>query len=147
MAAGLMVERRNMKELKERFHAICRERLAGEDLRPACQIDAWMDSLGEVDERLVEAVRKFAPFGNGNSAPTWGIRGIRILGEPRVVGREHLRFTVAGGGTQMEAIAFGMANRKIAWEKIDLAFHAHEDEYMGRRRIQLKVKEFRPSEG
>jgi len=46
---------------------------------------------------------------------------------------------------QLDAIAFGFADQPLP-EKLDLAFVMQENDFMGRRSIQLNVKDFRLAE-
>ena len=50
---------------------------------------------------------------------------------------------VACGGTQLEAIAFGMAEREIPDRELEMAFSVRENVFMGRHTLQLHVKDWR----
>jgi single-stranded-DNA-specific exonuclease len=144
MAAGLVVDRARFHEFRERFGGACAAKLAGTDLRPVHNVDAWLDLAG-ADRRLLEATRLMSPFGAGNPQPVWGVRGARFVGRPRIVGKGHLKAVVAGGGAQLDAIGFGMGDRQIPDGAVDILFQLQEDTYMGRDALQLKLKDFRPA--
>ncbi len=144
-AAGLVIRRENFEAFREAFDKACCNQVAKDDLEPSYQVDAWI-SLGEADEMLLDAVNKLRPLGLGNPTPTWGARNTRIVGRPSIVGKNHLKMTIASGATQLDAIAFGMAGRELCDGDLDLLFHLQENNYMGRRSIQLNVKDFRPSQ-
>jgi len=143
VAAGLVIEQKNLAAFRERFNEACRELLAGQDLCPVENVDAWLENPREADERLLETCQKFAPFGNGNTAPLWGLQGVEVVGAPKVVGGEHVRMTLGGHGTILNAIAFGMAARGLPKGRLDVLFHLQEDRFGGRRSLQLKVRDFR----
>ncbi len=144
-AAGLSIQRENLDAFRDAFNAACAAQVAADDLVATYAVDAWI-TLGEADDMLLEAVNSLRPLGLGNPTPTWGARGVRVVGRPQVVGKNHLKMTVSSGGTQMDAIAFGMAGRDLHEGELDLLFHVQENNYMGRRSIQLNVKDFRPSQ-
>lgn len=142
MAAGLGIEKANLGAFCEKFNALCAERLQGRDLRAVQPIEAWI-GLGEVDERLFKAVQQLQPLGLGNPTPTFGARGVQVVGQPRVVGQKHLKMQVASGGTQLDAIAFGMGDAKLPEGGLDLLFQVQQNTYKGRTSMQLNVKDFR----
>ena len=86
------------------------------------------------------------PFGLGNPAPVWGSRGVRLVGQPRVLKEKHLKMRVANGAAQLDAIAFGHGQREISAGLIDIAFQLDKNTYLGRESLQLKVQDFRASE-
>ena len=144
MAAGLVIEKASIEAFKKRFDKLCRESIDGSQLEPSQTVDAWI-ALDEADQSLLAAVESLRPLGLGNPTPTWGCRGVALVGKPRVVGTNHLKMVVASGGSQVDAIAFGMADRDLGNGTIDLLFQVQENNYMGRTGIQLNVKDFRPS--
>ena len=112
------------------------------DLRPVVDVAAWI-GLGEADDALLHAINRLRPLGAGNPEPVWGVRSVQVPGQPRIVGDRHIKFLVASGGTQMEAIAFGMADREIPAGDLDILFNLRENTYMGRRSLQLNIRDFR----
>jgi single-stranded-DNA-specific exonuclease len=147
MAAGLTIARENLEPFRQRFNRECSEQLGpGDLLTPVRRVDAWI-SLAEADERLYGAIQELRPLGMGNPTPTWGVSHVRVLGRPRVVGRDHLKMNVAAGGSEAEAIAFGMADRALPDGPMDLLCQLQENTFRGRRSLQLNVKDFRPAMG
>ena len=146
MAGGFSVERGRLEAFRERFNRLCAERMAGVDMRPVMAIDSWIP-LSTVDETLLCACEKFRPWGAENPAPTWAVRGVELVGAPRVVGERHVKMLVTADGKQMEAIGFEMGDRKVPDGPLDLAFQLQENEFRGCRTLQLKLRDFRPSSG
>ena len=145
MAAGFQIEKSKFDLFRSRFNELCARQLKGCDLRPVQNIDAWI-SIGEADERLFDAIRKMRPFGVGNPTPVWGAEGVQVLGQPRVLKEAHLKMKLASGGTQMDAIAFGMGDKEVPEGTLDIAFQLEENIYMNRRSLQLNIKDFHASE-
>ena len=144
MAAGLQVDEKQIEAFRERFSDTVKHRVQMEALRPEQRIDAWI-SLREADWPLLECLDRMAPFGLGNPKPVWGVKGARLVGTPRVVGKKHLKMTVLDGNTRLDAIAFGMGEREIPDGLIDIAFQLNRNTYMNRESIQMTVKDFRAS--
>lgn len=146
-AAGLCVTRGNLEMFVSRFNDVCGDMLGHEDVEPVLELDGWL-TLGEADEALLRGVAAMEPLGTGNPAPVWGVRGVRPVGRPGRVGKhgDHLKFAVASGTTQRSAIGFGLGDRKVERETaLDVAFCLEENVFMGRRELQLNVKDLRPA--
>jgi single-stranded-DNA-specific exonuclease len=146
MAAGLSIKRENLDAFREQFSAACHKQATPSDLVGTHVIDSWI-TLGEADKSLISAINTLRPLGHGNATPVWGSRNVSIVGQPRVVGKNHLKLVLASGGTQLDAIAFGMAGRELYKGGIDILFNVQENSYMGRTSVQLVIKDFRASRG
>jgi single-stranded-DNA-specific exonuclease len=147
MAAGLSLPRGAFDGFREAFVAACRRQMDGADLRPVQDVDAWLRHLGEADETLMAGVERLEPLGSGNPVPVWGVRGVRTVGPPRRVGRDgaHLKMVLAGGGSQMDAIAFNAGTREVPEGPLDLLFELDRNDFNGYRSLQLRVRDWRPA--
>lgn len=145
-AAGMSIREANIDAFRERFNAACQGLIHEEDFGLSHTVDAWI-SLNDADQALIESVDALRPLGLGNPTPIWGVKGVRILGQPKLVGSNHLKMTVTCGASQIDAIGFGMAGRKLGRTEHDLLFQVQQNNYMGRESIQLSLKDFRSREG
>ena len=145
MAAGFAIERPQVAALHQRFNEACSHSLKDRDLRATITIEAWLDST-DADMRFCEALEQLKPFGAGYPRPIWGLRSLRVVGKPRVVGTRHLKLRLASGGTEWDAIAFGMADRKLPDGPIDVACAVEKNSFRGRDSVQLNIQDFRPAE-
>ena len=118
--------------------------MSGSDLRQKLLIDAWI-RLDEADESLLSFIDTLKPLGSGNRAPLWAVSSVNLAGPPRIVGKNHLKMMIVSGSTQIEAIAFGMADQPVPEGPIDMVFEFEENLFRGRRSLQLNVKDFRSS--
>jgi len=142
MAAGFTIREPRIEAFRARFNDACQKLIRMEDMVPTHIVDAWI-SMSEADQGLVDAVETLRPLGLGNQTPIWGARGVRILGQPKLVGNNHLKLTLVSGATQMDAIGFGMAGRKLGKDELDVIFQVQQNSYMGKESIQLSLKDFR----
>ena len=145
MAAGLEIKPGRLDAFARLFNASARALLAGKDLRPVQRIDAWLD-LDEVDDALATALDRMRPFGVGNTTPNWGARGVRVLGPPRVVGKNHLKLLLAAGGRQIEAMGWGMGERELPAPPWDIVFQVRRDRFRGQERLVLHLQDLRSAE-
>jgi single-stranded-DNA-specific exonuclease len=146
-AAGVTVRKENFDAFCERFESGCRSQMKDGLTRPVTWVDDWI-SLREGENGLVPAMQHLEPTGEGNAKPVWGTRGVRVMGAPRVVGKNHLKFRVGDEGMDREAIAFGMGNQARTITEgttLDVVYNLEENLYYGGRSLQLTVRDFRPS--
>lgn len=103
--------------------------------------------LGEVDVELGAELALLEPFGHSNPRPMLSALGVFMNDRSRV-GKEgnHLKFTAYDGVASVPAIAFrckDIESRLGQDSPVDLAFELQVDEWRGRRRAQLIVRDVR----
>ncbi len=131
-AAGLTVEISRLDEFRDAFNAIVKDMMTEELKTPEIKVDVEI-SLSEVTPRFVRILKEFAPFGPNNMKPTFLARNLDVVGTPRVVGRNHLRFKVRQNGVIFDAIGFGLGGLlpRVSNGRKDLecVFSVEENDY------------------
>lgn len=145
MAAGLEIKRDQYEAFRTAFNQAVKAGLEGRDLRPIQRINAWI-TLEQVNDALFAAMEALRPFGQDNPVPVLAVRGVRIQGQPRRVGVNHLRFMVGDGRTSRSAIAFRMADMSIPDGPVDVAFTFQKNNFMGNETLELNVQDIRKAE-
>ena len=145
MAAGLSIKKENLEEFTKCFEDACQQQIKPSDIIDRHYIDSWI-TLDEADAALLSSVDNLRPLGIGNQTPLWGAKNLRVIGRPKIVGKNHLKLTLANGGTQIDAIAFGMGEYEVGTGNLDAIFQVQENNYMGRRSIQLNIRDLRPAQ-
>lgn len=147
-AAGLTLREEQIPALRERFSTLVFEMLGDESLRPRRVMDAVVE-WEELNLPLVDELSRLAPFGPANPEPTLLLQGV-IPVEPRVVGNNHLKFSVRqrgkGHGPSMEVIGFQMGERMADLREgteVDLVFTPERNTWRGLEQIQLRLKDVR----
>ena len=145
-AAGLTVEVARLDEFKEAFALVARELLTTELLTPEIRIDAEID-LSELTPKFIRILNQFAPFGPQNMRPVFAVKNAEVLGTPRIVGNNHLRFKVRQGNKVFDAIGFNLGPLidRLAKRRVDLAFSIDESDYTGELVPQLKIRDLKTS--
>ena len=145
-AAGLSIDEDKIDLFKERFEKIARDKLPDDLLIPKLSIDAEIQ-LSQIDEKFVKYLKKFAPFGPHNMRPVFVSRRLQVVGTPLIVGRNHLKFKVRQDDCVLDVIGFNMGDlfyRLTPGESnLDLAYVIEENEFMGRKTLQLRAKDLR----
>jgi len=137
-AAGCTIETKRLLEFRQRFEAAIA--LQNSLDKGEILIDAELN-LGHVDQRFLSDLDRLRPFGMGNREPVF-LSKARVSGVPREVGKGHVRATLQGSsGPSYSAIGFGLwesVGRFIKGE-VEVAFTPEENEWQGRREIQLRL--------
>jgi len=144
-AAGLSIREENIAALRRDLNEFALNEITDEMLTPELHIDAEM-TIDEITPRFFKITKQFAPFGPGNLRPLFLLRNVEIVGYPRIVGKDHLKFRVRSGSGYIEAIAFGMGKRMSELNgrgRYDLVFNIEENEHRGIITQQLRIHDFR----
>lgn len=143
-AAGLTIELDKIEEFKEAFKKVARELLTEEDLVKKIVYDGELE-LSDIDDRFVKILRYFAPYGPKNMRPVFRTSRLNVVGSPRIVGRNHLKFRVAQNNKMFDAIGFDMGEliyRVSPGENnLDMLYVIEENFWNGRTKVQLRVKD------
>jgi single-stranded-DNA-specific exonuclease len=76
--------------------------------------------------------------------PVFAARNVEVLGQPRIVGKNHLRFKVRSNTHVVDAIGFNLGHlltRVQSGSKVDVAFSLDEGEFAGETVPQLKIRD------
>ncbi len=147
-AAGLSVREENISDLRSALNTYAIIEINDDMLVPQLHIDTEV-LLGELTPAFFNVIKQFSPFGPGNSRPNFMVRNAEVVGYPKIVGKDHLKFRVRSGSGFIEAIAFGMGSRLSELNgaaKYDMVFNMEENEYRGTVTQQLRILDFRIAE-
>lgn len=145
MAAGLTIKPENLEEFENRFLEITQAKITPEMMNPRLIVEEAID-FGDISSQLIATLRRLGPFGPGNMRPIFATRNVDAIGFPRIVGANHLKFKVRQGRHTLDAIGFGMGEHYenlIANRPVDIAYVITENEWQGRRTIQLEIKDLK----
>ncbi|VAW42399.1 Single-stranded-DNA-specific exonuclease RecJ [hydrothermal vent metagenome] len=149
-AAGFTVRNSDLEQFLSRMTEIAERKLGDLELAPTLSIDAEID-LDDVDWALYEHLRQLEPTGAANPQPTFLSCGVEVS-HHRAVGQDgtHLQLTVTTGGDsgyrEISGIAFGQGEWASQLpQTIDLVYTVGVNEWRGNRKLQLMVKDLRPS--
>ncbi len=146
MAAGMTISKSNLPLFRETFINLANNALSESDLVGTLTIETEM-KLSDINGRFMEFLDKLAPFGPGNMRPQFVSRKVEIAGKPRLVGNgDHLKFRAKQNSKTFDAIAFNMGKHYsdlLSGKPFDLAFVVEENEWQGRKSIQLNIRDIK----
>ena len=140
MAAGLTVKPGKVAELRRELNTVAARVMREEDRLPVVRVDAEV-GLGDLDFEFIEALKKFEPCGQENPSPVFAVRGVKLKGAARLVGKNHWKFNVTDGETTVGVIWFGAGEEELTPGEMDVAFVPEWNEFRGEGAVQLRVRD------
>lgn len=145
MAAGLSIDPARLEAFRQRINNLARERLRPEHLQPEVRIDASIP-LRSLSLPVVADLRRMEPFGMGNPVVQLAVRGLTHARPPQRLKEQHWKFWVTDGGTPVETVWWGAGDRPVPEGRFDLAVIPEAGDYGGRRFLQLRLIDWKPSQ-
>ena len=145
-AAGLTIEADQIPPFVKKFKKIATERIVDEDLIPLVKVDCEVE-LKAFDERLIRLLKLMGPFGPQNTRPVFVSRGLKVVGEPAIVGTNHLKMNLEQNGVVMSSIGFNLGHHIDTvidnGRVVDCAYVVEENFWNGRKELQLRLKDIK----
>ncbi|PHS36237.1 MAG: single-stranded-DNA-specific exonuclease RecJ [Alkaliphilus sp.] len=145
-AAGLTLKLENIEVFAEKLNKIASEIIKTKKLTPEIKFDAIL-AMTDISEELVFEIERLEPFGIGNPAPKFMYRAI-TADRVRCVGKDnkHIKIGLVDSKKYIDGIGFSLgAKIKIVKEAktIDILFTPGFNEYKGRKKIQLLIRDIK----
>lgn len=150
-AAGFTIAREQVDIFRKELNENCRQQITERSISPKLEIDAEV-CLSDLNDGLVRELQSLAPFGEGNPAPLFLCRDIRVSGTPRLMGKEskHFTFNASQNRTAYRAVVF---NDITPLEEIDrgrrrwdIVFSLNFNDFYDPPRMELRIKDMHPVE-
>lgn len=148
-AAGMTMLPENVEAFSNAFEAAVTGTITDDLLVPEIIIDAVVD-LAEISESFYNIICQMEPFGPDNMRPVFLAKNVIETGFSRILKEQHIRFVIKQRNTTFNGIGFGMADKFHLLQMqrpIDIVFTIDLNEWNGQRNIQLKIIDFRVSQG
>ena len=149
-AAGLSIKPENIAEFRERFKKVSIDNLTREDTTPKLSIDLEIE-LTDVSDEFVRTIEEFSPFGPQNMRPIFLTRNCEVVGNPYVVGNNHLRMKVGKEGAVFDVIGFGFGHMAHVLHAkgclVDIVYALEFNTYHGVTKIQIRLRDIKPTMG
>ena len=150
-AVGLSLKEENIPEFIRRFEEYVAANIQPNQLEPQLDIDAYI-TFSQITPTFVNTLRRFNPFGPGNSKPVFCTRAVMDFGTSKLVGRnlEHIKFELVDdtSGKVFNGIAFNMAEHFPyihSAKPFDICYTIEDNKHQSATSpIQLLIKSIRP---
>ncbi|PKP20425.1 MAG: single-stranded-DNA-specific exonuclease RecJ [Bacteroidetes bacterium HGW-Bacteroidetes-20] len=150
-AAGLSLKKENLEKFIEKFEEYVVANMQTEPLVPELMVDLELD-LSEINNNFVSNLKKFAPYGPGNMAPTFLSKHVVEEGKAKIVGDKHIKMRVSYRTKSAQPIDVIAFNQKKYFDQIlslndfDIVYHVEENTWNSVTNIQLNVKDIKINE-
>lgn len=147
-AAGFIIQKERLPDLRERLTAVARRELAHLSLQPTINIDAHV-RLTSITGDNFQFFQQLAPYGEGNPAPVFITKGVKVIDAMRLGAQgKHLRLRLKHGGALWNAMAFGQGD---AWQDktdfLDVVYSVGLNQWQGQESMRMIIHDFRLAEG
>jgi single-stranded-DNA-specific exonuclease len=145
-AAGLTMKLENVELFREKFEDVVSSTIEEHMLVQQVEIDSDL-KLRDITPQFFSVLKQFAPFGPGNMHPVFRSTEVWDTGYAKIVGTNHLKFTVTQAGNSkiyFNAIGFNLGEYlPLVTRKLPfcIAYTIEENEFNGKVSLQLNVKD------
>jgi single-stranded-DNA-specific exonuclease len=134
----------NLEAFITRFEEVVSATIAERCLTPEIEINAELN-IEDITPRFFNVLKQFSPFGPHNMKPIFVTKQVRDSGWSKVVGNDHFKFSVKKENSYtLGGVGFGMASLSEtvkSGKPFDLCYTLEENEWNGRKRIEMLVKD------
>jgi single-stranded-DNA-specific exonuclease len=139
-AGGFSVSESRVEDFVEAWNDECLRRLSVIECRPCVDADTEIH-LGEFDVALVKEIKRFAPFGIGNSSPVVVTPGLKVL-EVKSLKNAHLKATFTDGRRYVTGIIWRQAEHPLLKKgnTVNIAFRPEISTFGGIAELQANLQ-------
>lgn len=149
MAAGFGLETSNLEVVKQRLLTLAKTEIDATLLQPSIELECLLP-FTLIGTKLVKVLEKFAPFGQGNHTPVFGIPNVKVV-DLQKMGKElqHLKLAVCenheAAVTTVEAVGWNFSRKTTLSlnDCVDIAASVETNEWRGKTKIQLVIKDLK----
>ena len=145
-AVGLTLSAENIEPFRQQIDMVIGAQKEKYSTAPSLLTDMEITLDALHDDAFLYAYSTLSPFGSGNPEPVFVMTRQRLT-NPRLVGNNHLRFTLIKNNRTMNGIGFGFGNLADILQNtlMDLAVTLRFNSYMGQQKWELNLVDLHPS--
>lgn len=144
-AAGMTLPIENIPAFTERFEQEVKNTISKKMEIPELKISATLN-LKDIDFKLWNILKQFAPFGPGNRSPQFATKNVVDTGRSKLIKGEHIKVVIKqNDSVPINGIAFGKGEDfpKIKSKKpFHVAYKIQEENWRGEKTLQIVVRDF-----
>ena len=146
MAAGITLNVDNIESFRERLNLVASENLDDADLVPSLRLDA-VCTLGELNLSIVDSLESLQPLGQSLPLVQVAVLNVELFTEIKWMGSEkqHAKLIVTDGDVSTEVVWWNAEGQPLPSGRFDTAVQPSVNVWKGRRSVQLKLLDWRPS--
>jgi len=145
-AAGCILRREKIAELKAALNVLGQTWLKEEDLRPTLIIDCPL-RFSELSKAFLEAYSCLSPFGPGNPRPLFLFSGVEVVGKTQAANNRFTRLSLEQDGRVFEGTLGDSPGRPLSLEggaRISLVASPQISHFWGEETLSLNIEDWGP---
>ncbi len=147
LAAGLSVKRGELDNFRKKINEYADKNLSNQDLTPSIEADCQID-FSDINLQLAQQLQQLEPYGVGNPMPTFVVNGIYVNEISAISEGKHTKLVLGNGSSNVTAMFFSNSPESLGiyvGEKIDVLFNIDINEWLGKKSVQLVIKDIKTS--
>ncbi len=146
-AAGLTMDKRNLKAFEERFEEIAKKCISEEMLTPKIDIDQIIN-FDSITPKFISVLKQMAPFGPENLSPVFESKNVSVINSLSNMKDRHIRFLAGqeNNSNFFNSIGFDMMecyDQIKGKQPFSMAYTIEENSFNGNTSIQLRIKDIK----
>ncbi len=139
-AVGFTIEVNKIKHFSQAFEKTIRDMLKEESVQLSLEYDDAYQLQSVFNNSFLEGYVKLAPFGRGNPEPVFVSNNV-TFNSARIVGENHLKFTVTDNGKMIDGIGFGFGFLlpKILTNSVSIAYNIRCNTFRGGEKWEMNL--------
>ncbi|MBG92434.1 MAG: single-stranded-DNA-specific exonuclease RecJ [Chloroflexi bacterium] len=145
-AAGFTINSERITELKNRFFKDANLHFNLNELNSELEIDEYLE-LNNNHHQTMQWLDLMGPYGIGNKVPVFLSEKIQIVGKSSVgKNKEHLQLKLIHQEQSWDAIHFNSSYHDLKIDEyIDIVFSLEHNNFRGKKKLQLQIKDLKRS--
>ncbi|MBR3281402.1 MAG: single-stranded-DNA-specific exonuclease RecJ [Clostridia bacterium] len=146
MAIGLTLDKSKFEDFRKAICDYAKDKLPDESV-PTIRYDAEI-TCKDVSKETINELKLLEPYGEGNPAPLFAYKNIKVDSIRTLSNDKHLKLNVKDEHRIFSAIAFNMGEKKNSirmGDKADILCAIEINSYNGIEMIQLNIKDIKKS--
>lgn len=143
-AGGFNFPTKNLSLIHDRIREFAHQTLISEYLKPLIKIDAEIN-FQDINFRLLQEIDSLYPWGIENNEPIFSSINVKISSQKLTKTGEHLQLTFMQDNLELKGIAWRWSEFYPLPPTVDIAYKLNENEWNGKKSIQLNILGVRKS--
>ena len=147
-AAGFKLKLNQIESFTKTISEHAKRKVSDDDLLSSILIDAEI-STDDLNYNFVNSLSSLEPYGSGNPCPVFLLKNIKFNEPPRIVGKNHLKFSISKNGYTFNGIAFSVADYIPSLKSTDffwdIAITPFINTWNGHELLEFEIKGISPS--
>ena len=148
LAAGLTVRRKDVDAFRDKINEYAEQTLTEEDLYYRIEADRELE-LSDLTLTLAKELGRLEPFGNMNPAPTFIVKGVKVMQANLIGAGNHTKFVFEYGGTTVNAVMFNKSYLNLNIKEkdvVDVLFTLDINNFNNFESVQMMVQDIKISD-